>query len=118
MGVVTMPDLLLRDVHPEDFRTEITKDVVDAIKPLIAEATKPPKTTASRAEMAELLGWSMPKLDRRTKDGAIPSLMDVDRRIYVIADVLDALRAGTPAAEAAAAKRQAAKQASRRQRER
>jgi hypothetical protein len=61
--------------------------------------------------MAKILGWSITKLDRRTSEGTIPSLMDEGRRSYVPSEVLNALRDATPAAEAAAKERQAAKQA-------
>ncbi|KAA1261147.1 hypothetical protein LF1_36910 [Rubripirellula obstinata] len=61
--------------------------------------------------MAEILGWSLAKLDRRTKEKAIPSMLDGDRRLYEIDAVIDAIKAGTAEAEAVAAERQAAKQA-------
>lgn len=106
-----MPDLLLRDTDPDDLRAAIVADVLKAIGASIRRANTMPKRIANRAEMAELLGWSIAKLDRRTREKAIPSLLDGDRRSYVIDDVIAAIKAGTEAAEVDAAARQAAKRA-------
>ncbi len=112
-GKPTKPALLLTD--PDELRALIVDDEVNAVRPIIEQSTKPPKLIANRGEMAEILGWSIAKLDRRTRENAIPSMLDGDRRSYVISDVIEAIKAGTPAAEAKAAERQAAKQAAKRQ---
>lgn len=92
----------------------ITTAVIDRLKPIITKSqSRPDMKCASRAEMADILGWSIAKLDRRTSEGAIPSVMDEGRRTYIVDDVFAALREGTPAAEAAARERQAKKQAAR-----
>ena len=111
-----MADLILRDVDPEKLRAAIVADVLAGVRPLLERRSPLPKLTANRAEMAELLGWSLAKLDRRTKAKAIPSLLDGDRRSYVIAEVIEAVKAQTADAEAVAAKRQAAKQAAKKSR--
>jgi hypothetical protein len=106
-------DLILRDVDPEELRAAIVADVLNGIRPLLTRSQVNASPIATRDEMRGILRWSMGKLDAATKAKTIPSIMEGDRRTYVIADVLDALRAGTPAAEADAAARQAAKQAKR-----
>ncbi len=106
-----MPDLILRDIDPDSLRAAIVADVVAAIGPAIKRGSQLPKRCANRAEMAEILGWSLTKLDRRTKTKAIPSMLDGDRRSYVIDEVIDAIKAQTDEAERIAAERQAAKQA-------
>ncbi len=109
-----MPDLFFRDTDPDQLRRDIVADVVAAIRPLLSKRSETPKRFANRAEMAELLGWSLAKLDRRTKDKAIPSMMNGDRRLYEIDAVIDTIKNGTPEAEAMATKRQADKQAAKR----
>ncbi|TWT88003.1 hypothetical protein [Neorhodopirellula pilleata] len=90
----------------------IADAVFDRLRPLIAKKDEPrQERCASRDEMAKILGWSIAKLDRRTSEGAVPSIMDEGRRTYIVEDVFAALREGTPAAEAAAKERQAKKQA-------
>lgn len=106
-----MPDLFLRDTDPTELRKAIVDDVLDAIRPLLESTIRPPQRIASRQEMASMLGWSVAKLDRRTKERAIPSLMDGDRRTYIIDEVIAALKAGTEGAELAATGRQTAKRA-------
>lgn len=106
-----MPDLLLRDTDPDELRAAIVRDVVDKLRPMLERRPAVDKKIATRAEMARILQWSIPKLDRETTAKSIPSLMRGDRRTYVIDDVIAALKAGTEAAEAEAAVRQAAKRA-------
>ena len=103
----------MRDTDPDDLRAAIVADVLAAIGPAIKRANTMPQRIASRTEMAKLLGWSVAKLDRRTRERAIPSMLDGDRRSYVIAEVIDAVKANTAQAERIAAERQAAKQAAR-----
>ena len=74
-----------------------------------------PRRIADRKEMARILGWSESKLDRRTSEKAIPSILDGGRRSYVIGEVIAALKAQTAEEEVAAARRQAAKQAAKEQ---
>ncbi|GAB5514590.1 hypothetical protein [Rhodopirellula baltica] len=104
-----MADLILRDTDPEELRAAIVRDVVDSLRSVLNRKPEPAKVIATRAEMAGILKWSLSKLDQRTRDKTIPSLMDGDRRSYVIADVIDALRANTAEEEIKAAQRQAAK---------
>ncbi|WP_417748320.1 hypothetical protein [Rosistilla oblonga] len=109
-----MADLILRDVDPDRLREEIVRDVLEAIRPLLRQPAPPDsRRCCSRAELAQILGWSIAKVDRRTVAGAIPSIMDDGRRIYVVDDVMEALKQATPEAEAKAAARQAAKRAKR-----
>ncbi len=110
-----MPDLILRDTDPDALRAAIVADVLAAIGPAIKRGSDLPKRIANRTEMAEILGWSIAKLDRRTKTKAIPSLLDGDRRSYVIDEVVNAIKAQTADAERLAAERQAAKQAAKKE---
>ena len=109
-----MPDLILRDVDPDDLRAAIVADVLAALRPMLERRSAIDKRIATRAEMARILEWSLAKLDRETAAKRIPSMLNGDRRSYVIDDVIEAIKAGTEAAEAEAAKRQAEKQAKRR----
>ncbi|QDV66977.1 hypothetical protein Poly24_06670 [Rosistilla carotiformis] len=109
-----MADLILRDTDPDRLRAAIVRDVLDAIRPLLRQPAPPDsRRCCSRDELAKILGWSIAKLDRRTKAGAIPSIMDDGRRIYIVDDVLEALKQATPEAETKAAERQAAKRSKR-----
>ena len=105
-----MVDLILRETDPDTLRALIVRDVVAAIRPLIKESLTSPSPITGREGMAKILTWSVTTLDRRTKDGTIPSMLDGDRRLYVIADVIESIEAGTAAAEAKASRRQKAKQ--------
>ncbi|WDQ19012.1 hypothetical protein [Rhodopirellula sp. P2] len=106
-----MPDLILRDIDPEQLRAAIVADVLNGIRPLLARHNVDAGPVATRDGMRKILHWSMGKLDAETKAKTIPSIMQGDRRLYVIEDVLNALRDGTEAAEAEATARQAAKHA-------
>lgn len=106
-----VPDLILRDIDPDELRAAIVADVVNELRPMMERRSQTSQRIAGRAPMAEILGWSLAKLDRRTKEKAIPSMLDGDRRLYEIDAVIDAIKAGTAEAEAVAAERQAAKQA-------
>ncbi|MEO9591620.1 hypothetical protein [Rhodopirellula bahusiensis] len=104
---------ILELIDPEAFIDSIVNQVVDKLRPLIATPATTPFLIGTREETRKILRWSMSKLDAETKAKTIPSIMRGGRRLYVIADVLDSLRAGTEAAEIEAAARQAAKQAKR-----
>jgi hypothetical protein len=105
-----MADLILKDTDPDALRAAIVADVLAAIGTAMQRGDELPKRIANRPEMARFLSYSLATLDRRTREGVIPSILDGDRRMYVIDDVLNALREGTAAAEAQAAERQKAKQ--------
>lgn len=104
---------ILELIDADAYADSIVDAVVDKLRPLMERHTANPSPIATRDEMRGILRWSMAKLDAETKAKTIPSIMQGDRRLFVIADVLDALRAGTEAAEVAAASRQAKKQAKR-----
>ena len=112
-----MPNLILQGIDADEFRESVVGDLLSALKPLLQQSLAldlAQERCAGRERMATILGWSVGKLDRRTAAGAIPSIMDEGRRVYVVDEVLAALKAATPAAEAKAAERQAAKQAAKR----
>ncbi|PHQ34578.1 hypothetical protein [Rhodopirellula bahusiensis] len=111
-----MLDLILRDTDPEELRAAIVRDVVESLRSVLSRESESTKVIATREEMAAILKWSLSKLDQRTRDKTIPSLMDGDRRSYVIAEVIDALRANTAEEEDRTAGRQSCKEASRGQR--
>lgn len=106
-----MPDLILRDVDPEELRAAIVADLRKELRALLTQQNVDAAPIATRDGMSKILRWSQAKLDAATKAKTIPSIMEGGRRTYIIADVLEALKAGTEAAEAEAAARQAAKQA-------
>ena len=106
-----MPDLIFRDTDPDEFRRAIVVELLVEIGPMLQRGSEMPNRIANRIEMAEILRWSLSKLDRRTKSKAIPSLLDGDRRSYIIDDVIEAIKAQTNEAERIAAERQATKQA-------
>lgn len=107
---VPRADLILRDCDPGELRAGIVADVLAALTPMLLDTGAKPKRFLGREEMAELLDWSIAKLDRRTAAKAIPSFMDEGRRMYEVEPVIDALRAGTADAERRASERQAQKQ--------
>ena len=108
-----MSDLILRNINPDQLRADIVRDVINAMRPLLRQTTSSVESSkcVTRSELATILGWSLSKVDRRTSDGAISSIMDDGRRTYVVDEVLATLKANTPLAEAKAAQRQLAKQA-------
>jgi excisionase family DNA binding protein len=59
----------------DDLISTITQGVVAEIKPLLSVAEQKPNATKylSRKEVATLLGFSMPKIDRLTAKGVLPS---------------------------------------------
>ena len=86
-----MADLLLRDTDRADLVREITAEVVAAIRPLLAETQEP--RLVDRHRMADLLGISVPMLDRLTSEAVIPSVMAGRRRLYEPRRVIDAMPA-------------------------
>ncbi|TWT81199.1 hypothetical protein CA13_26480 [Planctomycetes bacterium CA13] len=110
--------LLIRETDRDELVADVAAAVVIQIRSLLRERSEPvEEKIKNRPGMAKYLGWSISKLDDRTASGLIPSILDGGRRIYVVADVLEALRERTPEAEAKAKKRQAAKTAARRKME-
>ena len=103
-------------VDPDDLRRKIVSDILGELRPILNRSDARAIRIATRQEMADILRWSLAKLDRRTSVGGIPSLLDDDRRMYIVDEVIEAIRVGTPAAEKKAAKRQAAKHSNRRNR--
>lgn len=92
-----MPDLMLRDIDPERLRADIAAAVIDALRPVITEAAQP--SLVDRARMADLLGISIPKLDRLVSDAVIPSKLVGTRRLFEPRSVIDALPSGLPTDE-------------------
>lgn len=107
-----MPNLILQGIDADEFRAEIVREVTESFEKLLSKQTQPsPQRCANRTEMAEILGWSLAKLDRRTAEGALETFFDEGKRSYRIEESLAKLQAATPEAEAKARERQAAKQA-------
>lgn len=89
-----MADLYLQGIDPAQLRAEIVRDVLDAIRPLLADNREP--RLVDRNRMAELLGISVPKLDVMVRDGEIPSRLMGKRRLFAAAEVIAAIpTAGT-----------------------
>jgi hypothetical protein len=109
-----MPDLIFRDTDPDELRAAIVADVLAALRPILNRRSKIDKRIATRDEMAQILGWSLAKLDRETAAKRIPSLLSGGRRSYVIEEGIQAVKAGTADAERIAAARQTEKHARRR----
>ena len=65
MHNATMVDHVDRD----ELITEIVTRVVAEIRPLLRVPATAPKRIASSAEMARILEWSLPKLQRATGAG-------------------------------------------------
>lgn len=110
-----MADYILRELNIEELRQDIVRDVLASVLPVLNSLKGSGRKTASRQEMAQILGWSIAKLDRRTSAGAIPSLLDGDRRVFEVEAVFDAIRKATPEAERLAAERQQAKRLAKKQ---
>ncbi|WP_436715625.1 hypothetical protein U8335_25245 [Roseiconus lacunae] len=84
-----MPDILLRDIDPDCLRREIVADVLAAVREVMLEQSAP--RTVDRQQMAELLGVSLPSLDREVAEGRIPSIKIGTRRVFEPRKVFDAL---------------------------
>lgn len=92
-----MADLILRDVDPETLRASIAAEVIAALRPVLAEANEPRLVGGDR--MAELASVSRPTIDRKVRDGDIPSILIGRRRLFEPRAVIDALAAATIANE-------------------
>ena len=86
-----MADLILRDIDPDALRRDIVLEVVAAVRELMTEHAEP--RTVDRQRMAELLGISLPTLDREVTEGRIPSVKIGTRRVFEPRKVIDALSA-------------------------
>lgn len=86
-----MADLILRDIDPDALRRDIVDEVVTAMRELMTEHAEP--RTVDRQRMAELLGISLPTLDREATEGRIPSIKIGTRRVFEPRKVIDALSA-------------------------
>jgi len=107
-----MANLLIRETDREELVADVAAAVISQIRPLLRQRAEPEHPRClGREDMAKCLSWSTSKLQDRTASGAIPSIMDEGRRIYVVDDVLEALKKSTPEAEKKAKRRQAAKTA-------
>ena len=94
-----MPDLILRDTDPDQLRADITRMVVAAILPLLADSQEPRLVDGDR--MAELASVSRPTIDRAVRDDIIPSVMIGRCRRYEPRRVIDALANANKKATAA-----------------
>ena len=92
-----MADLILRDVDPETLRASIAAEVIAVLRPVLAEAHEPRLVGGDR--MAELASVSRPTIDRKVRDGDIPSILIGRRRLFEPRAVIDALAAATIANE-------------------
>ena len=104
--------VMIEAVDMKELTEAIADIVVERLEPLLKKPRNDGhEACAGRKEMARVLSWSLAKVDRKTADGTIPSLLDEGRRTYVIKDVLASVKAGTLEAEEKARQRQANKQA-------
>lgn len=107
-----MGKIILQEFDVDELRDAIVSEVVAQLTSAIQRASgATPTRIANREQMAQLLGWSIAKLDRRTAEGALVTILDDGRRSYLIEESIEKLRAATPAAEEKARQRQAAKRA-------
>ena len=88
-----MPDLVLRDVDPSELRKAITADVIAALQPLLIESKEPRLVDGDR--MAELAAVSRPTIERKVREGVIPSVLVGSCRRYDPRAVIDALAEAT-----------------------
>ena len=84
-----MADLFLLGIDPEELKASITAEIIEALKPLLADSNEPRLVDGDR--MAELAGVSRPTIDRAVRDGKIPSVMIGRCRRYEPRKVIDAL---------------------------
>ena len=75
-----MQSTTLISIDPNTLREEIASEVIDALKPIIEQASLP--RLVDRQEMATILGISESTLDRLVKDGQIPSKVAGTRRLF------------------------------------
>ena len=88
-----MPDLILRDVDPEQLRADIAAEVIEALRPMLAASSQPHLVDGDR--MAELAGVSRPTIDRAVRDGVIPSVLIGRCRRFEPRAVIDSLGGGS-----------------------
>ncbi|SMP41618.1 DNA binding domain-containing protein, excisionase family [Neorhodopirellula lusitana] len=84
--------LIFEGIEPDQLSECIARAVVDALKPILAESSRP--LLVDSDEMARLAGISRPHLDRMRADGRIPSVLIGRRRLYRPDAVIAALEAG------------------------
>ena len=75
-----MAEILFRDIDPEEFRRQLTDDVVSRLTPLINKLQQP--LLVDRIEMAKLLSISSGKLDDLVAEDAVPSVKVGTRRLF------------------------------------
>ena len=84
-----MPNLFLEGIDPDELKASITAEIVEALKPLLADSNEPRLVDGDR--MAEIIGVSRPTIDRAVRDNLIPSVMIGRCRRYEPRKVIDAL---------------------------
>ncbi|WP_417740411.1 DNA-binding protein [Rosistilla oblonga] len=84
-----MREIYLRGIDPEQLRADIVADILDALRPLLADSREP--RLVDRQRMADLLGISVPRLDTLVRDGEIPSRLIGTRRLFAPAEVIAAI---------------------------
>lgn len=73
-----------------DFAFRVAETVVQRLESKLNQAS--PESPVGREKMAGLLGVSVPTIDRMVRDGEIPSLRIKKRRVFIPAQVYEALQ--------------------------
>ena len=84
-----MADLFLQGIDPDELKASITAEIIEALKPLLADSNEPRLVDGGR--MAELAGVSRPTIDRAVRDDTIPSVLIGRCRRFEPRKVIDAL---------------------------
>ena len=84
-----MADLFLQGIDPDELKASITAEIIEALKPLLADSNEPRLVDGDR--MAELAGVSRPTIDRAVRDDIIPSVLIGRCRRFEPRKVIDAL---------------------------
>lgn len=84
-----MADLFLQGIDPDELKASITAEIIEALKPLLADSNEPRLVDGGR--MAELAGVSRPTIDRAVRDDIIPSVLIGRCRRFEPRKVIDAL---------------------------
>lgn len=84
-----MADLFLQGIDPDELQASITAEIIEALKPLLADSNEPRLVDGDR--MAELAGVSRPTIDRAVRDDIIPSVLIGRCRRFEPRKVIDAL---------------------------
>ena len=84
-----MADLFLQGIDPDELKASITAEIIEALKPLLADSNEPRLVDGDR--MAELAGVSRPTIDRAVRDEKIPSVLIGRCRRFEPRKVIDAL---------------------------